>query len=94
MGIVPAFVYPVNLSVCEAEWKSLYTEVEDRNSISNKALHSQCPPINDLLTTLATSDWTLLSQLLSVSNRQSDELDGFSGRCGLVLERERKRERQ
>lgn len=73
----------------------MYAEVEDRNSISNKALHFQCPPINDLLTTLATSDWTLLSQLLSVSNPQliswMDSLDV----AGLIWrEREKERERQ
>lgn len=70
----------------------------DRNPISNKALNPQCPYINDLLSRLATSDWTSLSRLFSVSNQwpADDELDGFSGYCGFVLEREReeKRERQ
>ncbi len=71
-------------------------EARDRNSISNDAIHLQCPSFNDLLTTLATSDWTTLSQRLSGSNQwpADDELDGFSGHCGFVLERESKRERQ
>lgn len=71
-------------------------EAGDRNSISNKALHSQCPSINDLLSALATSDWTSLPQLFSVSNQwpADDELDGFSGHCRFALERERNAERK
>lgn len=66
----------------------------DRNSISNKILHSQCPSITDLLTRLATTDWTSQSRLFTVSNqwRADDELDGASGHCGFVLEGEEKRE--
>lgn len=68
-------------------------EAGDRNSIFNKTLHSQCPSVNDLFT---TSDWTSLSRLFSVFNQWpvDDELDGFSGHCGFVLERKRKKERQ
>lgn len=76
-------------------WESLYVEAGDRNSISNKGIHAQCPSINDLLIALATSDWTSLSQLFSASNQwpADEELDGFSGRCGFVLEREREKKR-
>lgn len=65
-------------------------EAGDRNSIFNKTLHSQCPSVNDLFT---TSDWTSLSRLFSVFNQWpvDDELDGFSGHCGFVLERKRKK---
>lgn len=66
-------------------------EAGDGNSIFNKALHSQCSSSSDLFT---TSDWTSLSRLLSVSNQWpvDDELDGFSGHCRFILERQRKRE--
>lgn len=59
----------------------------DRKSISNKALNPQCPSINDLLTRLATSDWTKVSMLFLVSNQwpADDELDGFFGHRWFVL---------
>lgn len=68
-------------------------EAKGKNSISNKAVHSQCPSIGDLLTTLATSDLAFLSWLFSDSNHwpADDELDGFSGHFRFVLERERKK---
>lgn len=74
---------------------SLYVEAGDRKSISNKDINSQCPSINDLLTTLATSDWTSLSRLFSVSDQwpADDELNGFSVHCWFALVGKRKRER-
>lgn len=67
--------------------KRLHVEAGGRNSISNKAVNSQCSSTNNLLASLATPDWTSLSKLPSVSEQQSavDELDDFSRHCWLVL---------
>lgn len=64
-----------------------YVQGRDGNSVSNKALRSQCPSINDLLTSLATSKASVRDQL-----PVDDELDGFSGHCWFALWRERERE--
>lgn len=75
----------------------MYVESGDRNPISNKGINSQCPSINDLLISLATSDRTSLLRLFSVSDQLpvDDGSDGFSGHCWFALVREGgKREKQ
>ena len=71
---------------------SLYVEAGDTKSISNKDINSQCPSINDLLTTLATSDWTSLSRLFSVSDQWTtdDDFSVVSVHCWFALEKKEK----
>lgn len=67
-------------------------EAGERNSISNKAINSHCPSINDLLAALAASDWTSLSRLFSVSSQWPTDDDDSPGTAD-VLWKERDKER-
>lgn len=101
-----AGLYPIESgntsSFCLHKWidafvwqrDSLYVEAGDTKSISNKDINSQCPSINDLLTTLATSNWTSLSRLFSVSDQWTtdDDFSVVSVHCWFALEKKRERQ--